>query len=192
MSAVAVLLDKDGTLLEDVPYNVVPDRMRWMPGVAEGLCLLADVGYQLIVVSNQSGVARGLFAEEALAAVRDQLTKMFQKLGVPLVGFYCCPHHPQGSVGRYALDCDCRKPSPGLIYRAAKEHGLDLSRSWMIGDILDDVESGRRAGCRTILLDNGHETEWKMTPERIPDHLARNFWEAAVLIRDCGERRHEQ
>ena len=102
--------------------------------------------------------------------------------GVCFDGFYYCPHHPQGSDPCYALQCDCRKPQPGMLHRAALEHGLDLARSWLIGDILDDVEAGRRAGCRTVLLDVGSETEWRKGPEREPDHIARGLAEAVAWI----------
>jgi len=186
MTAPAVFLDKDGTLLEDVPYNVDPDRMRWTPGAEIALRKLAEAGFRLVVISNQPGVARGLFAEEALLGVRTRLAEMFQAVGTSLADFSYCPHHPWGKVPAYAKACDCRKPSPGLISRAASKHQLDLGRSWMIGDILDDVEAGRRAGCRTILLDNGHETLWQLAPERIPHRLARDLADATRIITSHG------
>jgi histidinol phosphatase-like enzyme len=92
-----------------------------------------------------------------------------------LDGFYYCPHAPDAG-------CDCRKPAPGMLERAAREHGVDLRASWMIGDILDDVEAGRRAGCRTILLDNGNETEWRDGEQRCPDYVARDLAQAAAII----------
>src|SRR4051812_20998494 len=178
----AVFLDKDGTLVEDVPYNVDPALIRLMPGVAEGLFLLHVAGYKLFVVSNQSGVARGYFPEEALMAVEDKLRALLAMSGVPLDGFYYCPHHPAGEEPAYAVDCDCRKPRPGLVFQAAREHDLDLSRSWLVGDILNDIEAGRRAGCRTVFVDNGNETEWLLTPERLPHHFADDMAEAALVI----------
>src|SRR3954470_4364570 len=117
----AVFLDKDGTLIEDVPYNVDPARIRLMPGAAGGLRALDAAGYRLIVVSNQSGVARGYFEEAALAAVEARLRELLAEAGVPLAGFYYCPHHPEGSVAAYAVECSCRKPQPGLLVRAARE-----------------------------------------------------------------------
>jgi D,D-heptose 1,7-bisphosphate phosphatase len=182
MTSKAVFLDKDGTLVEDLPYNVNPALMRPVDGAAEGLRLLAGTGYELFVVTNQSGVARGLFSEGALRAVEGWLEQFFAAAGVRLAGFYYCPHHPQGVVSRYAVDCLCRKPRPGMLYQAAQEHGLDLAASWMIGDILNDVEAGNRAGCRTILIQNNHETEWNLTPWRRPDYMLRGFLSAARLI----------
>jgi D-glycero-D-manno-heptose 1,7-bisphosphate phosphatase len=182
MSERAIFLDKDGTLIDDVPYNVNPARITLLPGVAEGLRCLHGAGYRLIVVSNQSGVARGYFREEALRAVEDRLRGLLAEAGVPLDGFYYCPHHPDGLAPGYAVDCDCRKPAPGLILRAAADFGIDLNRSWLAGDILNDVEAGRRAGCRTVLIDNGHETEWAFSPQRLPHHLAADLREAAAII----------
>jgi D-glycero-D-manno-heptose 1,7-bisphosphate phosphatase len=178
----AVFLDKDGTLVEDVPYNVDPSLIRLTPGAAAGLSQLHAAGFLLIVVSNQSGVARGMFPEEALTSVHKRLAELLADLGVPLRGFFYCPHHPEGSVARYADPCSCRKPEPGMIRAAAREHGVSLADSWLVGDILDDVEAGRRAGCRTVLLDNGHETIWRRSPLRQPDFLAADLEEAARLI----------
>jgi D-glycero-D-manno-heptose 1,7-bisphosphate phosphatase len=182
----AVFFDKDGTLIEDVPYNVNPDRIRLMPGAAEGLYLLHVAGYKLVVVSNQSGVARGLFSEDSLGPVEERLRALLGEMEVPLEGFYYCPHHPEGSVWKYAVECECRKPAPGMIVRAAHEHGIDTARSWFVGDILDDVEAGKRAGCRTILVDNGHETEWVLSRERMPDHVVSDLAEAAFIITSVG------
>jgi histidinol-phosphate phosphatase family protein len=182
MTVAAVFLDKDGTLVEDVPYNVDPEKIRLGPGALEAARLLHEAGFRLVVVSNQSGVARGLFAESALQAVEERLRGLLAEAGVPLAGFYYCPHHPQGTVGAYSRVCVCRKPAPGLILRAAQELGIEVERSWLVGDILDDVEAGRRAGCRTVLLDTGHETQWLPGPLRQPDCQAADLPEAARLI----------
>ncbi len=184
----AVFLDKDGTLIDDVPDNVDPALIRLAPRAEEGLPLLHQAGYRLIVVSNQAGVARGLFQESALRGVEDRIRELLGRLGVPLAGFSYCPHHPEGAVGRYAHACDCRKPAPGMLVGAAWAGGLDLGRSWLVGDILDDVEAGRRAGCRTVLIDNGNETEWVLTPGRTPDHRAGDLAEAARIIVATGRR----
>jgi D-glycero-D-manno-heptose 1,7-bisphosphate phosphatase len=187
----AVFLDKDGTLVEDIPYNVRPELIRLSPGAGEGLAVLHDAGYRLFVVSNQSGVARGFFPESALAAVEARLREPLSGFGVTLAGFSYCPHHIEGRIASYARACGCRKPAPGMIVRAAREHEIDPARSWLVGDILDDIEAGRRAGCRTVLLDNGNETEWVLTPGRRPDHMAADLAEAATLIEaaDRDDRR---
>ena len=117
----AVFLDKDGTLVEDVPYNVDPRLVRLSPGAAPAARRLREAGYALIVVSNQSGVARGYFKRSALRAVEERLRSLLADAGVPLTGFYDCPHHPEGVVPQYAVTCKCRKPRPGLLLRAARE-----------------------------------------------------------------------
>ncbi len=158
-----VFLDKDGTLLVDDPYNVDPARMRLERTAAEALRRLGALSVPLIVISNQPGVALGKFDEQALTLVHKRLAELFAENGAQLGGFYYCPHHPQGSVERYSVACECRKPHPGLILRAATDHDIVLERSYMVGDILDDIEAGNRAGCRTIMVDNGHETQWSRT-----------------------------
>lgn len=178
----AVFLDKDGTLIHNVPYNVDPSLIRMMPGVPEGLLLLHQAGYRLFVVTNQSGIARGYFSEAALGAVAARLGTLFAEAGAPLAGFYYCPHHIDGVIPDYATACDCRKPAPGMLHRAAHEHRLNLARSWFIGDILDDIEAGHRAGCRSLLVDTGGETEWVAGPPRNPDCTVRDFAEAARWI----------
>ena len=185
-----VFFDKDGTLIDDVPYNVDPARVTLAPGAATAVRRLADAGYALVVVTNQSGVARGLFPEEHLQAVADRLRELLAEHGAPLAGYYYCPHHPAGCVARYAVVCSCRKPAPAMILRAADELVLDLSRSWAIGDILDDVCAGRRAGCRTILIDTGHETEWQWSADRCPEFIAPDLAEAArYVLAQSGNQR---
>lgn len=177
-----VLIDKDGTLVENVPYNVDPARIRLAPGAERAIPRLAAAGFRLAVVSNQPGVALGRFPESALERVGERLGEILAGLGAVLAGFYYCPHHPEGVVPEYALRCACRKPAPGLIERAAREAGVSPRGAWLVGDILDDIEAGSRAGCTTILLDNGGETEWKLTSSRRPDHMVRDLEEAVDLI----------
>lgn len=178
----AIFLDKDGTLVEDVPYNVDPAQIRLTPGAREGLQAFHQAGYPILIISNQSGVARGYFPEVALVAVEWSLRLLLAEVGVPLAGFYYCPHHPEGTIAPYTIECDCRKPAPGMLLRAAAEHGIDLSQSWFIGDILNDVEAGRRAGCQTVLLDNGNETEWQLSPMRMPHYRVATLADAAQVI----------
>lgn len=185
----AVFLDKDGTLIDDVPYNVEPRRMSLCSGAGPALRLLAGLGYRLFVVSNQDGIAHGRFSEAAMPAVGARLSQLMLGEQLTLAGFYYCPHHPRAALPRYACVCDCRKPQPGMLLRAAREHGIDLGASWMIGDILHDVEAGNRAGCRSVLLDKGSETEWVRGAQRVPTHTAPDLHGAAVLIAAAdGER----
>jgi histidinol-phosphate phosphatase family protein len=178
----AVFLDKDGTLLDDVPYNVDPAAMRLAHGARKALGVLGRLGAPLFVISNQSGVALGRFAPSALVAVERRLRDLVEEAGAMLTGVYWCPHHPSGNVAPYNGGCNCRKPAPGMLLQAAREHGLDLAESWFVGDILDDVEAGRRAGCKTVLIDNGNETVWHRTPLREPHVIAADLHEAALAV----------
>ncbi|HEX8404224.1 MAG TPA: HAD family hydrolase [Duganella sp.] len=171
----AIFLDKDGTLIDDVPYNVDPSRITLARGAAAGVQRLSRLGYRLLVVSNQPGVALGRFDARALAAVEQRLAQLLQEQGARLAGFYYCPHGPDDG-------CACRKPRPGMLLRAAADRRIDLAASWMIGDILDDVEAGRRAGCRTILIDNGNETVWRRSPLRWPTWSAPDLDAAAQFV----------
>lgn len=178
----AIFLDKDGTIVEDVPYNVDISRIRLFPGAIEALTRLHAAGYRLVVITNQSGVALGHFDVGALHDVEEFLRTMFRNAGLTLSGFYYCPHHKDGTVAEFAIHCECRKPLPGLIQRAGAELGINLVDSWMVGDILNDVEAGNRAGCRTVLVDTGGETEWHISATRCPNYLVSTLGEAAEVI----------
>ena len=186
----AVFLDKDGTLVDDVPYNVDPALLVLAQHAGPALRLLRSLGYRLYVVSNQSGVARGRFGEDALPPLFARLEAMLAQEGVTLDGVFWCPHHPQGMIARHAIDCACRKPQPGMLQQAAARHDIDLAASWMVGDILDDVEAGRRAGCRTVLIDNGNETEWLLSPQRMPHLSVPDLLAAAQGIQQHDALRH--
>jgi histidinol-phosphate phosphatase family protein len=178
----AIFLDKDGTLIKDVPYNVNPALIQLEPFAAEALQLLQQNGYRLIVVSNQPGIAFSYFSPSALRRAYRYLQTLLQQQGVLLQAFYYCPHHEKGTVATYSKKCYCRKPQPGLLLKAAAELDIDLQSSWMIGDILNDVEAGNRAGCNTILLNNGNETEWLMNDSRRPTHICSDLKMAADFI----------
>jgi D-glycero-D-manno-heptose 1,7-bisphosphate phosphatase len=178
----AIFLDKDGTLIPDIPYNVDPDRITLSDDCVEGLKLLIDDGYKLIIVSNQSGIARGYFTEDQFSVVIRRLYELLNEQDIALANFYYCPHHPEGQNPIYALTCACRKPLAGMLVKAAEEHQIDLTQSWMIGDILNDVEAGSRAGCRTVLIDNGNETEWLAGSYRIPAYQCETINQAAIFI----------
>jgi D-glycero-D-manno-heptose 1,7-bisphosphate phosphatase len=182
----AVFVDKDGTLIENVPYNVDPVQIRLVPGAAGALRKLSAAGYRIVVVSNQSGVARGLFDVSSLSDVERTVRELLSREGISLDGFYFCPHAPDGSIAEYAIVCDCRKPAPGMLLRAADDLGIDLKRSWMIGDILDDVEAGRAAGCQTILVGAGSKTAVR-TPSREPHRVAVDLPSAADAILTASE-----
>ncbi len=177
-----VFLVKDGTLLENVPFNVEPSRIVLARGAADGVRRLAAAGFRLVVVTNQPGIARGYFSRSAIAIVEAQVRALLAREGVRLAGFYYCPHDPNGSIAPFNRVCACRKPADGLLRRAARELDIDLDSAWLVGDILDDVEAGRRAGCRPILLDCGNETDWRTGPLRVPEHVVADLAAAAAVI----------
>ena len=177
----AVFLDKDGTLIEDLPYNVDPRRIRLAPGAAAALPLLHEAGFVIAIVTNQSGIARGYFDEAALLGVRDHLRAVLAGLGVPLAGFYFCPHEPEGGDDG-PPGCECRKPLPGLIEQAAAELDVDPARSWFIGDTWMDAVAGRTAGCRTIVVGEESADVGEWPPERRPDHAVFDLMSAARIM----------
>jgi D-glycero-D-manno-heptose 1,7-bisphosphate phosphatase len=181
MNARALFLDRDGTLVEPRHYPSQPSDLVMQRGVGPLLRTFQRAGWKLIVVTNQSGIARGYFSEADLERMHDHLREMLRVWGVSLTGIYACPHHIDGVVPRLAIPCRCRKPQPGMLLSAAAEHDLDLSRSWMVGDILDDIEAGNRAGCRTVLVDLGTELA-PDRPERRPRLVTRSTAEALRAI----------
>src|SRR5690606_30408274 len=165
-----------------IPYNIDPEKIRLYEGVPEALNQFQCMGFRIIIVTNQPGVALGYFEEHKLDELKRSLSRIFHKYDVKIDGFYYCPHHPEGAVKHYTLECNCRKPLPGMICRASREMDIDLTVSWMIGDILNDVEAGNRAGCKTILINNGNETEWENGPHRQPTYIAFDLLQAAEFI----------
>ncbi len=148
----AVFLDRDGTIIEDADYLVHPEQTRLIPGAAAALRRLNDLRIPVVIVTNQSAVARGLASETDLAAVNQRLRDLLAAAGAHIDGVYYCPHHPDIGEPPYRRACDCRKPLPGLLQRAARELGLDLPASAMIGDNLRDLEAGAAAGCAMLML----------------------------------------
>jgi D-glycero-D-manno-heptose 1,7-bisphosphate phosphatase len=183
----AVFLGQDGTLIDNPPFNIDPRRITLGRG-AGALRALQAHGYRLIVVANQAGVALGRYSLAALAPMEQRIQQLLAATGARLDAFYYCPHLPQSANVRYAIRCLCRKPQPGLMRRAAREWRLDLSQSWLIGDVLDDVEAGNRAGCRTVLLENGSETEWRLGLRREPQYRARSLREAVRVILTAADQ----
>jgi D-glycero-D-manno-heptose 1,7-bisphosphate phosphatase len=177
----AVFLDRDGTLVHPRHYPSRPEELLLYDGIGPGLRRLQAGGFRLVLITNQAGIARGLFGEAELARMHEHLRTELGGLGVRLDGVYFCPHHPEGVVPELAFACDCRKPAPGMLLRAAAELGIDLDRSWFVGDILDDVEAGNRASCRTILVDLGSEAP-PMLAQRRPNFVARDTVHALWII----------
>jgi D-glycero-D-manno-heptose 1,7-bisphosphate phosphatase len=185
----AVFLDRDGVICEDVNYLKHPSQVRLIPRANEAIRLLNERCFKVVVVTNQSGVARGYLTEEDVERVN---LKMIGELGdgCHIDAIYYCPHHPD--VGRipYRGECDCRKPKPGMLKLAARDLDIDLSRSFMIGDKMGDVLAGHRAGCETVLVLTGrgrdeieNDLNFKNVEKRVkPTHVTSNIFEAVLII----------
>lgn len=153
----AIFLDRDGTIIRHIPYLADPARVELLPGTVPGLRALAQAGYRLVVISNQGGVALGYFDEFAVVATNQRMRDLLAEEHIELAGVYYCPHHPRGVLPAYPWPCQCRKPATGLIWRAAADLALDVSRSWILGDKQLDVETGHNAGCRSgLIVEPGH------------------------------------
>ena len=173
----AVFLDRDGTINVEKDYLYRPEDFEFYPGVPLALKKLKESGYFLIVVTNQSGVARGYFTLAEVDALHNHLQKRLHEFGTEVDGFYICPHHPEQGSGEYRKQCDCRKGEPGLLLKGAADFRIDMAESYMIGDKLSDIEAGIRAGCQPVLVLTGYgtETSQKLQSEDIPifDNLSR-------------------
>lgn len=170
-----VLLDRDGTINVEREYLSDPAGVALLPNAAAGLRKLRALGFGLIVISNQAGVARGYFTAADVDAVNARLMALLRDEGIALDGIYVCPHGPDDG-------CACRKPEPGLIQRAAREHGFDVGASVMVGDKAIDVEAGRRAGAGTILVRTGYGRETEARADVRPDFVADDLLAAADVI----------
>lgn len=186
----AVFMDRDGCLTEEVGYVNHPSRLRLLPRTAEAIARLNRAGVPAVMVTNQAGIARGYFSPEVLAAVNDELLRQLKDSGAYVDGLYVCPHHPSAGEPPYRDRCDCRKPSPGLLTRAAADLALDLSRSAVVGDKPSDVETAARVGARGILVLTGYglgEWEYRRASFRVPPHhVAADLLDAATWFLHGG------
>jgi D-glycero-D-manno-heptose 1,7-bisphosphate phosphatase len=152
----AVFLDRDGTLIEESGYLSRLDRLEFFPFSIDAVRLLNRVGFAVIVVSNQSGIARGIVSEAFVIETHRHIMERLAAGGARLDGYYYCPHHPDATLEPYRQECDCRKPRPGLLLRAARERTLDVSRSFVVGDRWHDLEAGQAAGAAGVLVRTGY------------------------------------
>ena len=186
VSRPAVFIDRDGTLTEEVGYVNHPRRIRLLPRSAEAIRRLNSAGVPAVLVTNQAGVARGYFSAETLRLVTDEMIRQLKDAGARLDGVYVCVHHPTEGVPPYRLDCDCRKPKPGMLTRAARELRLDLAASTVVGDKASDLESGRAVGARGVLVLTGYgqgDWEYRRDSFRVPpDHVAADLLAAVDWV----------
>jgi D-glycero-D-manno-heptose 1,7-bisphosphate phosphatase len=165
----AVFLDRDGTMIEDVGYLDRLERLKLFPYTIDAVRLLNASGFKVVVVTSQNGVANGVLTEEFLGEAHAYMSRRFEAAGATVAGYYYCPHSPHATVERYRTDCECRKPKPGMILAAARDHDIDVSRSIVVGDRWRDIEMGLAAGTKAILVETGYgRTEAGRRPAAIP------------------------
>ncbi|WP_341738385.1 HAD family hydrolase [Microcoleus sp. CAWBG640] len=177
----AILCDRDGTLIQDSHFLSHPDQIEWVPGVLEALKFLKTQDISVLVVTNQSGVARGYFPVEAVEAVNDKMRRDAEAATGAIADFYYCPHHPKGQVIQYSYVCECRKPSLGLFVQAIADHSLDPTRCWAIGDRLRDLEPGLQLGMKAFLVETGYGIQEQQELSKLP------FYEQITVVSSMPE-----
>ncbi|MGA2780646.1 MAG: D-glycero-beta-D-manno-heptose 1,7-bisphosphate 7-phosphatase [Smithella sp.] len=185
----AVFLDRDGTINEEVGYLDSLDKFKIIPGAYEAIRLINESGMKVVVISNQAGVARGLFTEDFVKITHEYLQNALRKRGAYIDNFYYCPHHPTEGIELYRQVCNCRKPAPGMLLQAAQDLNIDFKRSYLVGDRFNDMEAGKKIGVRGILVKTGFGQSLlqddgpdEATPENKPDFIAADILEAVKLI----------
>ena len=189
----AVFLDRDGTLNAEVEYLRTPDELQIIKGAAAAIRRLNESHIITCVISNQSGIARGFLTEADLIPIHAKLREEFLREGATLDRIYYCPHHPTEGVEPYNVECECRKPKPGMLRQGAKEFGLELHRCFVVGDSVVDIQAGNAVGTKTILVQTGYGAKSLQTcrEKNIPvDFVAASVVEAVEFIFDHGKRRY--
>lgn len=187
----AIFLDRDGVINEEVGYLDSLDKLKIIPSAYEAIRMINESGMKAVVVSNQAGVAKGLFTEEFVRTTNNSLQTMLSQREAFINKFYFCPHHPTEGTEPYRRICDCRKPAPGMLLRAAKDFNIDLKKSYFVGDRFRDMEAAKNADVKGILVRTGYGSELlqndgtdKATPESRPDYIADDILEAVKWILD--------
>ena len=188
----AVFLDRDGVITQEPPYHAHKlNQLKLIPRAADAIRRLNENSFTVIIVSNQAGIARGYYKEEDTTLFNQALIGKLAGDGAYINAIYYCPHHPDAVIDELRVDCDCRKPRPGLLLKAKEELNIDLNQSFMVGDKLSDIEAGKRAGCKTILVRMGQGTEQLKSYKVDCDHVARDLYDATEYILSifCKQRR---
>lgn len=183
MSDKAIFFDRDDTLIEDPGYINSPEQVKLLTGVPGALIDLKALGYKLVVITNQSAVARGIVTEKVLGDIHKRLEQLLAEENAFLDGIYYCPYHPKGVVKKYRQESEFRKPNPGMLLKAAEEMDLDLDQSWCVGNSSSDIEAGLRAGCKTILIDIPSRKQRLKPGELRPDYKAVNIKEVVNIVK---------
>ena len=182
-----MFIDRDGTLNEDIGYVSTPEELVLFPWAAQAVRRINEAGLFAIVITNQSGIARGLYTEETLGAIHSRMIDELAREGARVDAIYYCPHHPEVGDLQYRLSCECRKPRTGLLVKAAREHNIDLARSFVVGDKASDIKLAENAGARGALVFTGYGRDTFAHPDRwpcAPEIAAENLLEAVKQILD--------
>ena len=183
----AVFLDRDGTMIRDVGYLYNPDEIDFFPWTVDVIRALSAAGFAVVVTTNQSGIARGLFSEAQLDAVHAAMARVLDAGGARVLAYYYCPHHPNGTVPAFTKVCDCRKPAGGMVERASRELGLDASQSFVVGDTWLDIGLAKSCGAKGVLVRTGAgaKAELQPVPHLKADVIVDNLAAAASWILRC-------
>jgi len=188
----AVFLDRDGVIIQEPPhYAHKLSQIRLIPRAANAIRLLNKDKFTVVVVSNQAGIARGYYPEEDTILFNRGVKEVLAKEGAHIDAMYYCPHHPEAKIEKYRLDCNCRKPKPGMLAKAQQELNIDLKQSFMIGDKLSDIEAGRNAGCKTIMVKTGYGAEELKNSKIKCDYVADDLYDAVEHILSSPGRKKQ-
>ncbi len=186
MNDIGIFLDRDGTINEELEFISSPDEVTLIPGSAEAIKEANELGLKVFVITNQSGIARGLIKESELAAVHNKLVELLSNQGAHLDAIYFCPHHPEYGDSLYRVDCNCRKPNPGMLKEAEAEFGIDLTQSFVIGDKIDDVKTAHSVGAKSILVLTGYgknQIDEIQSQNIYVDYIAKNLYDAMQFVK---------
>lgn len=179
----AVFLDRDGVITQEPPhYAHRVEDLKFIPRSPEAIRLLNENNFMVIVVSNQSGIARGYYQEEDTSTFNQAMEKKLTEIGAHIDAVYYCPHHPEAKIEEYRIDCDCRKPKNGMFKMAEKSMNIDLKQSFIVGDRWSDIEAGRSVGCGTTLVKTGHGVQSLDNNTITCDHIANDLYDAVEHI----------
>jgi D-glycero-D-manno-heptose 1,7-bisphosphate phosphatase len=193
MGVPAVFMDRDGTINDEMGYINHISRFKLLPKSAAAIRLINQNGYKAVIITNQSGIARGYFPEELVEDIHENLKRTLSQKGANIDGIYYCPHHPIHGIGKYKKDCDCRKPKIGMIQKAAKDLNIDLSKSYMVGDRGADIQMAKEFGGKGILVLTGYgKGEYKYLShawEFKPNYIAKDLYDAVEWILQDGKKK---
>lgn len=183
LSEFAVFIDRDGTINVDVDFLSSPSQLQLIPRSAEAIRELNDLGIAVVVITNQSGIARGLYTEDDLRRVHEAMDSELKKFGATVLEYFYCPHHPEEGLPPYRIECECRKPKPGMLNQAKQKYGFSLTRSFVVGDKCIDVQTGKAVGAVAIQVATGYGEKEKLLCGNIRDYFASDLYDAVQFIK---------